>query len=444
MIQKLINLLYNGLVPFNLGDRYYAQDMIRDFQYFRDRIGLVGKDISGTLPFIISGGEVSKGVGDTLNITACIGYAKFSVEIPDTFAAFPPSKISADIESIRIESSGQTNMSLPEAVLDNVTTNYIKLRYKETAGNIRNRARAVGSYNYEYIPDFEFKVNPTAPTSYDIVLGEFISIVGAVPATFTLTNRTYEIDLNKITRVLYKTSNYSITSYDWYTYYEGDSTSGNVIYTLPPLNLSYGKTIRIIHGIQSGSNILRINRYGSDVITKDSITSFVLPKQNDYIELYGSQSCNCWLITNERIQSQLVLNTCAGHGSVDTCIMRFTNLVEFYGEMFQENHVSGYSANTKGLEITINKSGRYEFSFSFSRTSTLYGGLSLNSNQLSTTIRNITVSHKRAVDTADTGAELGSCSWSGWLNKNNIIRAHTNGVVVDITDNCLFTATYKG
>lgn len=441
MIGKLINLFYNGAIPDNLGDRYYSQDMIRDFQYFRDRIGLASSDICGTIPYIMSGGVVTKGAGNTLDITACIGYAKYSVEIPDTFAAFPPSKFSKDIEAIRIESTAQTNMAIPSAVLDNVTTNYVKLRYKETAGNTRNRARAVGSYNYEYIPDFEFIVDDVAPTDYDVVLAEFISVAGAVPATMDYSNRSYEIELNKIIKTLASTVSYPIVFNDYYENYEANTTGGDVTYTLPSLSLYYGRKIRIIHNVIGGTNKVVINRAGSDTITKDGLTSIYLPKQGDYVELLASQQAGCWIIVSENISCQMIFNTYNGYGAVDNKIMEFVNLEESFGNFMSENHTGGYSGGNQGLEITILKTGKY--SISYTCTGENYIGISVNSNQLTTTIFSITVTHRKAVEYSDVDLQC-CCSWRGKLYKNDIVRPHTSGTVIGIPQDAVhFTICYE-
>ena len=170
-IDKHLNQEYSGGIPLNVGDRFYSQDMGRDFNYLQDRMGEIGKDIIGELPFIVSGGVVSKGgSADEMNITPCVGYAKHSVTIPDTFAALPPSTTTADIETIRVKSTQQTNLDISGATLDGSTLNYVKLRYDDADGNTRARAKKAGSYNYEQTPSFTIVVDTVAPTDYDIVL----------------------------------------------------------------------------------------------------------------------------------------------------------------------------------------------------------------------------------------------------------------------------------
>ena len=173
-VDKHFNQEYSGGIPLNVGDRYYSQDVGRDFNYLQDRLGEIGKDLVGDQPFIVSGGVVTKGgSADEMNITPCVGYAKYSITIPDSFAALPPSTTTADIETIRVESTQQTNLDISTATLDGTTLNYVKLRYDDADGNSRTRAKKAGSYNYEQTPSFTIVVDTVAPTDYDIVLMGF-------------------------------------------------------------------------------------------------------------------------------------------------------------------------------------------------------------------------------------------------------------------------------
>lgn len=178
MIDKHHNYEYYSGVPLPAGDRYYSQDLLRDFWYAIDRIGHILKDQVIDIPYIISGGVVTKGTGDTLNITAGIGYCKFSVTVPNSYASTPPTTQSQDIESIRTEWTAQTNMAIGSAVLDGATTNYVKVRYNDSNGNSRNRAKKAGSYVFEKTPSFTIVVDNTPNTDYDILLDTFTGTGG--------------------------------------------------------------------------------------------------------------------------------------------------------------------------------------------------------------------------------------------------------------------------
>lgn len=177
-VNKKGNYKYNGQIPEMGGDIHRGQDMIRDHWFNQDRIGKVLKDLGEEIPIIISGGEVTQGTGDTLNITACIGYHKYQIEIPDSFASIPPTKMNADVDAIRVESDQQTNMAISSATLNGSAVNYVKLRYIETNGNTRQRAKKIGIYSYELIPSFQFVVDTVAPTEYEICLKSFVGTVG--------------------------------------------------------------------------------------------------------------------------------------------------------------------------------------------------------------------------------------------------------------------------
>lgn len=241
------NQQYDGDVPIRTSDRYYAQDRVLDFRSLQDFIGQAIGDIGvskgSSLPFIISGGVVSQGTGDTLSITAGYGYAKFSVEIPDDFASLPPSKVSQDLTAVRIEWDAQNSIAISSAVLDGVTTNYVKVIYNEEDGNTRTKAKSSGSYAYEVSPSYSIVVNSTAPTDYDVLLA---TLVGSSGGTFTITdNRTFlgqsAIDISSTDLdVLDITGFYSG---DNLTHSPDGSTDGFYIEHLEDGSLSYAKQI---------------------------------------------------------------------------------------------------------------------------------------------------------------------------------------------------------
>ena len=204
MIGKHHNQQYGTLggsnVPLRTGDRRWSQDRIRDFWFHQDRIGQIIADLFDSIPILLSGGVVSQGAGASLNITTGFGYAKFEVDIPDSFASLPPTVTQEDIEAIRVAWAAQTNInagnancSVYDITDDGATVHYVKMRYLETDGNTRTRAKYTGSYAYEIIPEFDLQVDDVAPTDYDIELATFTSSGG----TYTfLTNGTFgDLDL---------------------------------------------------------------------------------------------------------------------------------------------------------------------------------------------------------------------------------------------------------
>jgi len=176
-INKHGNWTYSGTTPINVGDRYYSPDKIRDLQYVLDQAGAITASLAGAVPCLLAGGTVSKGTGDTINITPVYALVNYQVTIPDTFASFPPSYMTADIIKF-VGTTQQTNMTLPSATLDGSTINYIKIAYTETDGNTRTRARSSGSYAYERVPSFVITVDTNAPTTYELAIAQMVGNIG--------------------------------------------------------------------------------------------------------------------------------------------------------------------------------------------------------------------------------------------------------------------------
>ena len=94
-ILKYLNTLFSGgspNLPVASDDRLYAQDYIRDFRFHQDAYGQILQDIcNNQSPIIISGGVISAGTpsATTISITPFVGYAPYSVNIPNSFSFMP-------------------------------------------------------------------------------------------------------------------------------------------------------------------------------------------------------------------------------------------------------------------------------------------------------------------------------------------------------------------
>jgi len=197
-VGKYANTKFSSGVPLRVGDRRYTQDRIRDFWYLAEQIGLSVKDLVGSIPAVLQGGIVTQGTSTSLNITAGYGYAEYITPIPDTWSTNPPATTNADVGGVRIEWSTQTNMgsvagkcSVFSLTTDGVTINYCKVKYLETDGNTRQRAKAAGTYSYEVTPDYTFVVNVVAPTSSEIELARFTSSAGTHTFLTSIQHRTH-------------------------------------------------------------------------------------------------------------------------------------------------------------------------------------------------------------------------------------------------------------
>jgi hypothetical protein len=251
-----------------------------------------------------------------------------------------------------------------------------------------------------------------------------------------------------LNNVLVVTSNYTILDDQIYTRYEVDTTAGDVTITLPLITNNNYRPIEIAY-VKGGTYKVIISPNISDAnkLTSDALNVIWLPKVGDDIKFVHSPTTGYWESVREKITSQLRLNTYAGYGSTDTKIVRFTNVVENIGNMFSENHVSGYSSNTKGLEITINRSGIYVIAFTHGSAvnTACVPGLSLNSSQLTTSISSATIS--TILSAGYTLSPSGSYSNSQinssvYLKKGDIIRPHTDGSIPGNTTLVFFTISY--
>lgn len=313
-IDKYSNQQYSGGVPLRVGDRRFSQDRVRDFWFHMDRLGLSIEDIYGMLPILLSGGVVTQGAGSSLDITAGYGYAKFSVTIPNSFASTPPSTSSADVEAVRVSWGAQNdinaasgNCSVYTVVDDGATVQYVKMRFLETDGNTRARAKATGTYSYEVTPDFDLVVDAVAPTDYDIVLATFTSSGGTYTiTTYTANSLSYssiqdisdKIDLNTLTI----TANYTITDTDKVNNILADTSNRSLEVDLPTANDNIGRIITISL-IENGGSI-RIVGDGSDEVLgfreADSVGSFYMFMQGDYCVLESIGS-GLWILRSKSI-----------------------------------------------------------------------------------------------------------------------------------------------
>jgi hypothetical protein len=224
-----------------------------------------------------------------------------------------------------------------------------------------------------------------------------------------------------------------------------DTTSGDVTITLDLLSDNWGKRTRIVYA-KGTTNKVIINPHADDTnkLSSDGLATIWLAKLGDYIELEAHQTTGLWQIIGERISCGLVLNTYVGYGTTDNKIMKFTNSVEDYGNMFSHNH-GAYGVH--GLEITINRSGKYSIVFNGGGgASGSFNGLSVNSSQLTTEIYSITVTNRlihAGADTSFASNNLG-ISIQKYFSKGDITRPHTSGIVPDTAAYCHFAASYLG
>lgn len=135
-----------------------------------------------------------------------------------------------------------------------------------------------------------------------------------------------------------------------------------------------------------------------------------------------------WAAVAVTINSMVRLNTPNGYGSTNDKIRRFTNTVVNTG-----SDITYADSATLGATFTINTAGVYAISYSDSFVAVSEMGLSLNSNQLTTTIENITISNILAISSSSATNFGEQVCWTGILAVNDVIRAHDAGIASGAT-----------
>jgi hypothetical protein len=236
-----------------------------------------------------------------------------------------------------------------------------------------------------------------------------------------------------LNNVLAVTSNYTILDDRIYTRYEVDTTAGDVTMTLPLITNNVYRPIEIAY-VKGGTYKVIISPNVSDAnkLTNDALNVIWLPKVGNCIKFVHSLASGYWDVAGENIAAELVLSGYAGYGSTDNKIPRFTSSLINIGNMFSENHSSGYSSNAKGLEIVINRSGLYSVTMPMTPANVggtgSTNGISINSNQLTTALASITASNILLQGVAC--PYYGSSHYfsiTGRFSKGDIIRPHTDG-----------------
>jgi len=178
------NFDYSGGSPLAIGDRYYAQDLGRDFYYLLNKQGALLKAFIGATNVILSGGVASTNTWTSIDITAATVLVQYSVTVPDSYASIPPTTKSVKLDGLLVEMPAQTAWALSGATLDGSTPNYLKLAYANASGSSRTRALAGGSYTYDQTASYTLTCTPVAATDTEVLLA---TIVGDGASSMTIT-----------------------------------------------------------------------------------------------------------------------------------------------------------------------------------------------------------------------------------------------------------------
>lgn len=135
--------------------------------------------------------------------------------------------------------------------------------------------------------------------------------------------------------------------------------------------------------------------------------------------------------------SSVRVDTANGYGSTATRIRRFSNVRDNLGSA-----ITYADSATNGSSFTVNESGVYHISYSdnFTSNSTAYIGISKNSSQLTSAITDINTVDRLASSFIDTATASREVSWQGYLQKDDVIRAHV-GLAHAANNNALTSFT---
>jgi hypothetical protein len=231
-----------------------------------------------------------------------------------------------------------------------------------------------------------------------------------------------------------KTVNYTVTNTDGVYRIECDTTAGDMTITLPLKSANVGRELEIVHIKGTNKVIVAPNATDANKITSDGLATIQLTLKGNAITLKESANSGFWESLSEKLTAVGLFHTYGGFGSTDTKIMRFTTMPTLTNTLFTENHASGYTGNTKGLEITIQRTGIYSITFTSGGSTTVKQnvGLSYDSAERTTDVASIANTNSLGFSTAPllatTGATM-AVTYCGYFVKGSILRPHLSGVV---------------
>lgn len=138
------------------------------------------------------------------------------------------------------------------------------------------------------------------------------------------------------------------------------------------------------------------------------------------------------------INSEAAVYQGNGNGSTNTTVRRFTSQVSNIGQ-----DITYADSATLGGSFTVNKTGWYSIAYSDNGSGTGDIGITINSTALTTGVSSITYAQGKRSNASFNG-NTASCSWSGYLNAGDIIRAQFGGTMTNSASQTIMTVNRIG
>lgn len=167
------------------GDRFRPNDYLIDKSFLQGKLGdLIS--LMAQSPSIVSGMVVSKGTGDSINITAgsvlMYDNQEPSLTVHDYDGSVVADPLNPGNNPVVVDRflspvafAGVTDLAIPSAVLDNVTVNYVKALLEDAQHLQRGPSKDPGTpYDAIQTEELTITVDDVAPTADEILLATFI------------------------------------------------------------------------------------------------------------------------------------------------------------------------------------------------------------------------------------------------------------------------------
>jgi hypothetical protein len=182
------NFQFSSGYPLAAGDRYYSQDLARDFYHLYDQLGTALLAVVGRLPGVPTLiRQTIPAINATLpnnqiDLSAALAVLPFLVTIPGASWAMPP-PTTTFTANLPLAWAAQTVNVTTLGASGGGTAYKLYASYSEVNGPSRTRAKASGSYNYEITPTVVFGVTTGSIPADSVLVATFTYNSGSSPIT---------------------------------------------------------------------------------------------------------------------------------------------------------------------------------------------------------------------------------------------------------------------